>query len=166
MSANFQLEDILGHGKYANVYKATRTSSNIADHDAEHFAIKVIKPDKTKRTRREHLILKNLQGGPNIVKYHGCWVDINVKTRIFCQILIHHLPQKLSLRLKILVSFLITWKMKTGRSSLIYLPWTMYGTIFMNSSRLFTIHIQWGLFIAISNLKTSSTHVQQNNSHC
>jgi len=51
----------IGKGKYSNVYKCMSP-----DYDYP-LVMKVFKPERTKRIRREILILKNLKGGPNII---------------------------------------------------------------------------------------------------
>ncbi|KAJ3098981.1 Casein kinase II subunit alpha [Phlyctochytrium planicorne] len=60
---------LLGRGKYSHVYECIdrKTTSS--------YVIKVFKPQKAKKYKREVLVLKNLQGGPNIVRFVGCCLD-------------------------------------------------------------------------------------------
>lgn len=52
----------LGRGKYSEVFAGIDVSTG------DQCVIKILKPVKKKKIRREIKILKNLQGGPNIVK--------------------------------------------------------------------------------------------------
>nr|GMC66315.1 casein kinase II subunit alpha-2 [Ipomoea batatas] len=52
----------VGRGKYSEVYEGISVSSN------EKCIIKILKPVKKKKIKREIKILQNLYGGPNIVK--------------------------------------------------------------------------------------------------
>jgi len=51
----------VGRGKYSDVYKCKSPEYDYP------LVMKVFKPERTKRIRREILILKNLKGGPNII---------------------------------------------------------------------------------------------------
>ncbi|KAJ3215548.1 Casein kinase II subunit alpha [Dinochytrium kinnereticum] len=60
---------MLGRGKYSHVFECIdRKTTN-------SYVVKVFKPQKTKKYKREVLVLKNLQGGPNIVRFVGCCMD-------------------------------------------------------------------------------------------
>ena len=49
----------------------------------ERVAIKVLKPTKDRRVRREIKILKALKGGPNIVEYHAAVKDPETENPAF-----------------------------------------------------------------------------------
>ncbi|KAI8837037.1 casein kinase II subunit alpha [Chytridium lagenaria] len=61
--------NMLGRGKYSHVYECIdrKTTSS--------YVVKVFKPQKTKKYKREVMVLKNLQGGPNIIGFVGCCID-------------------------------------------------------------------------------------------
>ena len=56
-----QLVQKLGDGKYSEVFEAINITNN------ETYAVKMLKPVKEKKIRREIKILENLQGGPNVI---------------------------------------------------------------------------------------------------
>ncbi|XP_065915862.1 casein kinase II subunit alpha-like [Dysidea avara] len=58
---NYQVVRKLGRGKYSEVFEAMNVTNN------EKCVIKVLKPVKKKKIKREIKILENLRGGPNIV---------------------------------------------------------------------------------------------------
>jgi len=60
-NSKYVVGDPVGRGKYSNVFKCMSP-----DYDYP-LVMKVFKPERTKRIRREILILKNLKGGPNII---------------------------------------------------------------------------------------------------
>jgi len=60
-NSKYIVGDAVGRGKYSNVYKAKSPEYDFP------LVMKVFKPERTKRIRREILILKNLKGGPNII---------------------------------------------------------------------------------------------------
>ncbi|KAJ6806230.1 casein kinase II subunit alpha-2-like [Iris pallida] len=64
----------VGRGKYSEVFEGIKTSSN------EHCIIKILKPVKKKKIKREIKILQNLCGGPNIVKLLDIVRDQHSKT--------------------------------------------------------------------------------------
>jgi len=60
-NSKYIVGEAIGRGKYSNVYKCRSP-----DYDYP-LVMKVFKPERTKRIRREILILKNLKDGPNII---------------------------------------------------------------------------------------------------
>ncbi|XP_049589022.1 casein kinase II subunit alpha [Syngnathus scovelli] len=58
---DFQLVRKLGRGKYSEVFEAINITNN------EKIVVKILKPVKKKKIKREIKILENLRGGPNIV---------------------------------------------------------------------------------------------------
>ena len=57
----FKLVRKLGRGKYSEVFEAINVTNN------EKCVVKILKPVKKKKIKREIKILKNLAGGPNII---------------------------------------------------------------------------------------------------
>ncbi len=66
---DYELIRKMGHGKYSEVFDAVNRTNKLG------CVIKVLKPVKKKRIRREVNILKNLCGGPNIVTLLDCVRD-------------------------------------------------------------------------------------------
>ncbi|KAK6938598.1 Protein kinase domain, partial [Dillenia turbinata] len=64
----------VGRGKYSEVFEGTNISTN------ERCIIKILKPVKKKKIKREIKILQNLCGGPNIVKLLDIVRDQHSKT--------------------------------------------------------------------------------------
>ncbi|KAF9621807.1 hypothetical protein IFM89_028245 [Coptis chinensis] len=64
----------VGRGKYSEVFEGINTTSN------ERCIIKILKPVKKKKIKREIKILQNLCGGPNIVKLLDIVRDQHSKT--------------------------------------------------------------------------------------
>ncbi|KAL2522678.1 Casein kinase II subunit alpha [Forsythia ovata] len=64
----------VGRGKYSEVFEGVHTSNN------EKCIIKILKPVKKKKIKREIKILQNLCGGPNIVKLLDIVRDQQSKT--------------------------------------------------------------------------------------
>ncbi|KAF6165218.1 hypothetical protein GIB67_030400, partial [Kingdonia uniflora] len=64
----------VGRGKYSEVFEGLNTTSN------ERCIIKILKPVKKKKIKREIKILQNLCGGPNIVKLLDIVRDQHSKT--------------------------------------------------------------------------------------
>ncbi|WZY70221.1 hypothetical protein YC2023_002461 [Brassica napus] len=64
----------VGRGKYSEVFEGINMNSN------EKCVIKILKPVKKKKIRREIKILQNLCGGPNIVKLLDVVRDQHSKT--------------------------------------------------------------------------------------
>ncbi|CAB1354242.1 unnamed protein product [Coregonus sp. 'balchen'] len=58
---DFQLVRKLGRGKYSEVFEAVNITNN------EKVVVKILKPVKKKKIKREIKILENLRGGPNII---------------------------------------------------------------------------------------------------
>lgn len=59
---NYEIVQKLGRGKYSEVFEGVNIENN------EKCVIKILKPVKKKKIKREIKILVNLCGGPNIVK--------------------------------------------------------------------------------------------------
>ncbi|KAL4467247.1 hypothetical protein ABPG72_010054 [Tetrahymena utriculariae] len=59
---NYEVIRKLGRGKYSEVFEGINSQNN------EKCVIKVLKPIRKKKIKREISILKNLSGGPNIVQ--------------------------------------------------------------------------------------------------
>ncbi|XP_056134231.1 casein kinase II subunit alpha'-like isoform X2 [Lampris incognitus] len=59
---NYQLVRKLGRGKYSEVFEAINVSNN------EKVVVKILKPVKKKKIKREIKILENLRGGTNIIR--------------------------------------------------------------------------------------------------
>lgn len=60
---NYELVRKLGRGKYSEVFEAI----NVSSEDMEKVVVKILKPVKKKKIKREIKILENLRGGPNII---------------------------------------------------------------------------------------------------
>ncbi|XP_075271527.1 casein kinase II subunit alpha-like isoform X1 [Opisthocomus hoazin] len=58
---DFQLVRKLGRGKYSEVFEAINITTN------EKVVVKILKPVKKKKIKREIKILENLRGGPNVI---------------------------------------------------------------------------------------------------
>uniref|UniRef100_A0A8C7N3Z0 non-specific serine/threonine protein kinase n=1 Tax=Oncorhynchus kisutch TaxID=8019 RepID=A0A8C7N3Z0_ONCKI len=58
---DFQLVRKLGRGKYSEVFEAINITNN------EKVVVKILKPVKKKKIKREIKILENLRGGPNVI---------------------------------------------------------------------------------------------------
>jgi casein kinase II subunit alpha len=59
---NYEIVRKIGRGKYSEVFEGVTVDGN------RPCVIKVLKPVKKKKIRREIRILQNLSGGPNIIK--------------------------------------------------------------------------------------------------
>uniref|UniRef100_A0AAQ5Y1W7 non-specific serine/threonine protein kinase n=1 Tax=Amphiprion ocellaris TaxID=80972 RepID=A0AAQ5Y1W7_AMPOC len=59
---NYQLVRKLGRGKYSEVFEAINVTNN------EKVVVKILKPVKKKKIKREIKILENLRGGTNIIR--------------------------------------------------------------------------------------------------
>ena len=64
----------LGRGKYSEVFEAVNVINN------QKCVIKVLKPVKKRKIKREIKILQNLCGGPNIVKLLDIVKETQTKT--------------------------------------------------------------------------------------
>ncbi|KAI9357648.1 kinase-like domain-containing protein, partial [Zopfochytrium polystomum] len=60
---------LIGRGKYSHVYECTDRR------DGSSCVVKIFKPMKSRKFKREVLVLKNLLGGPNIVRLRDCYID-------------------------------------------------------------------------------------------
>jgi len=58
---NYQLVRKLGRGKYSEVFEGINITNN------DKVVIKILKPVKKKKIKREIKILENLRGGPNVI---------------------------------------------------------------------------------------------------
>ena len=58
---DYQLVRKLGRGKYSEVFEAIKMTNN------EKCVVKILKPVKKKKIKREIKILENLRGGTNII---------------------------------------------------------------------------------------------------
>lgn len=58
----YEIVQKLGRGKYSEVFEGINTTLN------EPIVIKILKPVKKKKIKREIKILQNLTGGPNIIQ--------------------------------------------------------------------------------------------------
>lgn len=59
---NYEIIKKIGRGKYSEVYEGINIKND------QKVVIKILKPVKKKKIKREIKILQNLKGGPNIVK--------------------------------------------------------------------------------------------------
>ena len=66
----------MGRGKYSEVFEGV----NVASPDFDKCIIKVLKPVKKKKIKREIKILQNLMGGPNVVQLIDVVRDPQSKT--------------------------------------------------------------------------------------
>merc|ERR1719160_697563 len=64
----------IGRGKYSEVFEGIRVTDN------ERCVVKILKPVKKKKIKREIRILQNLCGGPNVVKLLDVVRDPHSKT--------------------------------------------------------------------------------------
>lgn len=71
---NYEIIRKLGRGKYSEVYEGVNTTND------EKVVIKILKPVKKKKIKREIKILQNLANGPNIVKLLDVVRDNSSKT--------------------------------------------------------------------------------------
>eukprot|EP01018_Ginkgo_biloba_P011633 Gb_11739 [translate_table: standard] len=71
---NYEVVRKVGRGKYSEVFEGINTSNN------EPSIIKILKPVKKKKIKREIKILQNLCGGPNIVRLLDIVRDQQSKT--------------------------------------------------------------------------------------
>ncbi|CAF4372940.1 unnamed protein product, partial [Adineta steineri] len=58
---DYQIVRKLGRGKYSEVFEGINITNN------EKVVIKILKPVKKKKIKREIKILENLRGGPNVI---------------------------------------------------------------------------------------------------
>jgi len=74
---NYEIIKKIGRGKYSEVFEAINITNN------QKCVIKVLKPVKKKKIKREIKILQNLTGGPNIVSLYDVVRDPQSKTPAF-----------------------------------------------------------------------------------
>jgi len=72
---DYQLVRKLGRGKYSEVFEAINITNN------EKVVVKILKPVKKKKIKREIKILENLRGGPNIITLADIVKDPVVRCR-------------------------------------------------------------------------------------
>lgn len=72
--ANYEVIRKLGRGKYSEVFEGINVQ-----HDTK-CVVKILKPVKKKKIKREIKILQNLYGGPNIIKLYDIVRDVQSKT--------------------------------------------------------------------------------------
>jgi hypothetical protein len=73
---NFEILQKVGRGKYSEVFEGV----NVSSPGYEKCIIKVLKPVKKKKIKREIKILQNLRGGPNVVQLLDVVRDPQSKT--------------------------------------------------------------------------------------
>ncbi|KAJ2910093.1 Casein kinase II subunit alpha [Coemansia aciculifera] len=71
---NYEIIRKIGRGKYSEVFEGVDVSSNTS------CVIKVLKPVKKKKIKREIQIMQNLSGGPNIIQLYDVVRDPQSKT--------------------------------------------------------------------------------------
>ncbi|KAJ2239915.1 Casein kinase II subunit alpha, partial [Coemansia sp. RSA 455] len=71
---NYEIIRKIGRGKYSEVFEGIDVSSNTS------CVIKVLKPVKKKKIKREIQIMQNLSGGPNIIQLYDVVRDPQSKT--------------------------------------------------------------------------------------
>ncbi|KAJ2120077.1 Casein kinase II subunit alpha [Coemansia sp. RSA 1822] len=71
---NYEIVRKIGRGKYSEVFEGVNVDNNKA------CVIKVLKPVKKKKIKREIQIMQNLSGGPNIVQLYDVVRDPQSKT--------------------------------------------------------------------------------------
>jgi casein kinase II subunit alpha len=74
MHDDYEIIKKIGQGRYSAVYEGYNVVKE------EKVVVKILKPVNQRRIKREVKILQNLQGGPNIVKFHELIVDYGSKT--------------------------------------------------------------------------------------
>lgn len=75
---DYQLVRKLGRGKYSEVFEAINITNN------EKVVVKILKPVKKKKIKREIKILENLRGGTNIIRLVDTVKDPVVGLLIAC----------------------------------------------------------------------------------
>lgn len=73
---NYEIIRKVGRGKYSEAFEGI----NVASKEVENCVIKVLKPVRKKKIKREIKILQNLQGGTNIVRLLDIVRDPNSKS--------------------------------------------------------------------------------------
>ncbi|OTF81857.1 hypothetical protein BLA29_013275 [Euroglyphus maynei] len=75
---DYQLVRKLGRGKYSEVFEAINVTNN------GRCVVKILKPVKKKKIKREIKILENLRDGPNIITLKAVVKDTLVWNLLFC----------------------------------------------------------------------------------
>jgi len=86
---NYEIVQKLGRGKYSEVFDGINITNN------EKCVIKILKPVKKKKIKREIKILQNLFGGLNIVKLLDVTLDTQSKTPSLIFERVHNIDFKL-----------------------------------------------------------------------
>jgi len=86
---NYEIVQKLGRGKYSEVFEGVNITNN------EKCVIKILKPVKKKKIKREIKILQNLCGGTNIVKLLDVTLDAQSKTPSLIFERVHNIDFKL-----------------------------------------------------------------------
>lgn len=84
----YEVIEQVGKGKYGEVYKSINKETN------KLCAVKIMRPVKEHRLRREIKILKHVAGGPNIINLHEVVRDPETKTPCFAFELVEAIPFK------------------------------------------------------------------------
>jgi len=71
---DFEIIRKIGRGKYSEVFEGMQVSTQ------KPVVVKILKPVRKKKIKREIKILQNLEGGTNIIKLHKCCRDPISKT--------------------------------------------------------------------------------------
>ncbi|KAJ2726799.1 Casein kinase II subunit alpha [Coemansia sp. Benny D115] len=71
---NYEIMRKIGRGKYSEVFEGINVAND------QSCVIKVLKPVKKKKIKREILIMQNLSGGPNIIQLYDVVRDQQSKT--------------------------------------------------------------------------------------
>lgn len=83
----YVIEDRVGRGKYSEVFSGLDTLTPSTDHhnhlQYHRIIIKVLKPVKTKKIKREIKILQVLHGGKNVIKLLDLVRDVDLKSPAF-----------------------------------------------------------------------------------
>jgi casein kinase II subunit alpha len=74
---NYEIVRKVGRGKYSEVFESIHLPSG------EKCIVKVLKPVKKKKIKREIKILQNLAGGPNVIGLLDVVRDVQVGTTEF-----------------------------------------------------------------------------------
>ena len=70
----YQVKKKIGRGRYSEVFEGTNTNNGVT------CVIKVLKPVRYKKVKREIKILENLSGGPQIIQLYDIVQDPCSKT--------------------------------------------------------------------------------------
>ena len=113
----------LGRGKYSEVFEAINVTNN------DKCVVKILKPVKKKKIKREIKILKSLAGGPNIISLlvisPRCCHFITFVSRTSSRTQSQELPRSSS----------NTWTIRTSSSCIRHSPTTIHVFTFSKSSK-------------------------------